>query len=261
MAARRKASAKGRAKTARSRKTAPAAKTGGKRKAASRRKAAARRSVRPDPGWVTALLATLEAHDPDPRCALDHANPYELVAATILSAQCTDKRVNMVTPALFARYPTPADLAAAEQEDVEELVRTTGFFRNKARNLIGMARTLVDDFGGQVPATMEALLTLPGVARKTANVVLGVCFDRAEGVVVDTHVLRIGRRLGLTGHEDPVKVERDLMAVLPPETWIGFSHRIIRLGRGVCDARKPRCDECHVRDLCPRVGVADGAGA
>ena len=237
-----------------------------KRKAAQGRKASVRKAsvpkaVRPDPARVAAVLAALEEHDPDPRCALDHANPYELVAATILSAQCTDKRVNMVTPALFARYPTPADLAAAEQEDVEELVRTTGFFRNKARNLIGMARTLVEDFDGVVPDRMEALLTLPGVARKTANVVLGVCFGLAEGVVVDTHVLRISRRLGLTAKGDPVKVERDLVAVLPRSTWIGFSHRIIGLGRTVCDARKPRCDACHLLDLCPRIGVAESAGA
>jgi endonuclease-3 len=220
---------------------------------------AARRKAS-DGARVRKLLAALEAHDPDPHCALDHANPYELVVATILSAQCTDKRVNLVTPALFARYPAPADLAAAEQQDVEELVRTTGFFRNKAKNLIGMARRLEQQFGGEVPATMEALLTLPGVARKTANVVLGVCFGRAEGVVVDTHVLRIARRLGLTRERDPVKVERDLMAALPEAAWIDFSHRLIRLGRTVCVARKPRCDACHLRPWCPRVGVAeDGA--
>lgn len=201
------------------------------------------------------ILARLEAHDPHPRCALDHANPYELLAATILSAQCTDVRVNLVTPALFARYPTPADLAAAEQADVEELVRTTGFFRNKAKNLIGMARGLMERFDGRVPRSMDDLLSLPGVARKTANVVRGECFGLADGVTVDTHVNRIAKRLGFTREDDPVKVERDLMALIPREQWIVFSHRIIRLGRTFCPARKPRCEECPLLGLCPQRGV------
>jgi endonuclease-3 len=228
------------------------------RKAASRKTAARkakRHGRRPHPERVAALIAALRAHDPDPRCALEHANPYELLAATILSAQCTDTRVNMVTPALFARYPTPARLGRARQEDVEELVHTTGFFRNKAKNLIGMGARLAEHFDGEVPRDMDELLSLPGVARKTANVVRGECFGLADGVVVDTHVLRIARRLGLTRETDPVRVERDLMELLPQTEWISFSHRIIRLGRSICPARKPRCEECPVRTLCPKVGV------
>ena len=219
----------------------------------------ARTATRPDPRRVKSLLARLARHDPDPRCALDYANPYELLVAVILSAQCTDKRVNLVTPALFARYPTPADLARAEQADVEELIRSTGFFRNKARNLIGMARRLVEELGGRVPRGMDELLSLPGVARKTANVVRGECFGLADGVVVDTHVTRVAFRLGLTRHTDPVKIERDLMSLLPPTEWIAFSHRLIRLGRTICVARTPRCSECPLAALCPRVGVAPQA--
>jgi len=208
---------------------------------------------------VKALLARLARHDPDPRCALDYANPYELIVAVILSAQCTDKRVNLVTPALFSRYPTPAALARAEQADVEELIRSTGFFRNKAKNLIGMARRLVAEFGGQVPRGMDELLSLPGVARKTANVVRGECFGLADGVVVDTHVTRLAGRMGLTRQTDPVKIERDLMALLPPRVWIAVSHRLIRLGRTICVARAPRCGECPVAAHCPRRGVAASA--
>ena len=213
-------------------------------------------AARPDARRVKALLARLARHDPDPRCALDYANPYELLVAVILSAQCTDKRVNLVTPALFARYPTPAALARAEQADVEELIRSTGFFRNKAKSLIGMARRLVDAFGGKVPRGMDELLSLPGVARKTANVVRGECFGLADGVVVDTHVTRLAFRLGLTRHTDPVRIERDLMAALPQPEWIDFSHRLIRLGRTICVARTPRCPECPLLSLCPRRGVA-----
>ncbi len=212
---------------------------------------------RPPRKRVETVVAMLREHDPNPECALVHANPFELVAATILSAQCTDVRVNMVTPALFARYPDPATMAAAEPDELEELVRTTGFFRNKAKSLKGMATRLVEDFGGEVPRAMDELLTLPGVARKTANVVLGTCFASAEGVVVDTHVARITGRLKFTPHTDPVKIERDLMALIPREEWIAFSHRIIRFGRTVCAARKPKCDECFLRPHCPRVGVVD----
>lgn len=229
-------------------------------KGTSRKKAPAKAWRRPPRKRVEAVVSLLTEHDPHPECALTHANPFELVAATILSAQCTDVRVNMVTPALFARYPDPASMAAAELEDLQELVRTTGFFRNKAKSLKGMAATLVSDFGGEVPRTMEELLTLPGVARKTANVVLGTCFGEAQGVVVDTHVARITGRLRFTPHTDPVKIERDLMALLPESEWIDFSHRIIRFGRTVCDARKPRCDDCFLRPHCPRVGV-DAASA
>jgi endonuclease-3 len=230
------------------RKTSSSAAAVGSRKKAKRRPPVPKQRL-------AELLGRLAKHDPHPRCALDHANPYELLAATILSAQCTDVRVNLVTPALFARYPAPGDLAAAEQEDVEELVRTTGFFRNKAKNLIGMARGLVERHDSQVPEGMDDLLELPGVARKTANVVRGECFGLADGVVVDTHVNRISKRLGFSREDDPVKVERDLMALIPPEDWIVFSHRIIRLGRTFCPARKPRCEECPLSGPCPRRGV------
>ncbi|MFT7465517.1 MAG: endonuclease-3, partial [Pseudohongiellaceae bacterium] len=224
-------------------------------KKATRKKTNRRRRLAVDPVRRDTVLALLANHDPHPTCALDHANPYELLAATILSAQCTDVRVNIVTPALFARYPRPEDLAAAEQEDVEEFVHTTGFFRNKAKNLIGMARNLVERFGSEVPPGMDDLLSLPGVARKTANVVRGECYGLADGVVVDTHVLRISNRLGFTREDSPVKIERDLMKVVPPDDWIVFSHRLIRLGRSLCPARKPRCEECFLAPHCPQTGV------
>jgi len=200
---------------------------------------------------VGPLLAALRAAYPVADCALLHRNPFELLAATILSAQCTDARVNMVTPELFRRWPTPAALADATQEEVEGVVRSTGFFHNKARNLRGMAAALRDRHGGEVPRTMAELIELPGAARKTANVVLGTAFGIAEGVVVDTHVGRIARRLGLTDSDDPVKVERDLVAILPREEWTIFAHRLIHHGRRVCTARSPRCGECPVADLCP----------
>jgi endonuclease-3 len=214
-----------------------------------------RRAAAPDAARVAALVRALVRHDPHPRCALDYGTPFELLCAVILSAQCTDKRVNLVTPALFARWPDAHALAAARQADVEELVRTTGFFRNKAKNLVGMAQGLVQRFGGSVPRGMDELLSLPGVARKTANVVRGEAFGLADGVVVDTHVTRLAGRLGLTRHTDPVKIERDLMALLPRDEWLGFSHRLIRLGRSTCVARKPRCEGCPVREHCPRTGV------
>lgn len=203
-----------------------------------------------------AVWAALTALYPDAHCELDHRNAYELLAATILSAQCTDKRVNMVTPALFAAYPNAAALAAARQEDVERIVQSTGFFRSKAKNLIGMAGVLVDRHGGEVPADMDALTPLPGVGRKTANVVLGNAFDINVGVVVDTHVGRIAKRLGLTSHDDPVKVERDLMALFPRDDWTMVSHRFIWHGRRLCDARKPRCGECPLAARCPSAQVA-----
>jgi endonuclease-3 len=200
---------------------------------------------------VPGILRALRAAYPDAECALRHRDAYELLAATILSAQCTDARVNLVTPGLFRRWPRPGDLAAAPQAAVEEVVRSTGFFRNKARNLRGMAAALRDRHGGEVPRTMEELTALPGVARKTANVVLGTAFGIASGVVVDTHVGRIARRLGLTRERDPVKVERDLREALPREEWIAFSHRVIHHGRRVCTARSPRCGECPLAPLCP----------
>ena len=207
--------------------------------------------VRPKPAPVPALLDGLRAAYPEAECALRHEDAFQLLAATILSAQCTDARVNMVTPELFRRWPSPAALADASQAEVEGVVRSTGFFRNKAKSLRGMAAALRDRHGGSVPRTMEELTALPGVARKTANVVLGTAFGIAEGVVVDTHVGRIARRLGLTREEDPVKVERDLVAALPREEWVMFSHRLIHHGRRVCTARSPRCGDCPVGALCP----------
>jgi endonuclease-3 len=204
---------------------------------------------------IAEILRRLREAYPEVVCALDHRDPFELLAATILSAQCTDERVNMVTPVLFARYPTPAALAAADQPDVEEIIRSTGFFRNKSKNLIGMARHLAEHHDGQVPRTLEQLIELPGVARKTANVVLGTGFGIASGVVVDTHVSRLGRLLGLTQHTDPVKIERDLVALLPKEEWIDFSHRLIFHGRQVCIARRPACDRCTLSSLCPSAGL------
>ncbi|MGH7591151.1 MAG: endonuclease III [Gemmatimonadales bacterium] len=188
---------------------------------------------------------------PGAHCALDHRNAYQLLAATILSAQCTDVRVNLVTPDLFRAYPTPSKLAAARQGDVERIIRSTGFFRNKARNLIAMAQALVTDHGGKVPNTMAELHALPGVGRKTANVVLGNAFDINEGVVVDTHVGRLSHLLGLTRHTDPVKVERDLMDEFPRERWAMLSHLLIAHGRAVCIARRPRCNDCVLADICP----------
>lgn len=201
------------------------------------------------------IIRRLQIEYPDAHCALDHRNPYELLAATILSAQCTDERVNMVTPALFARYPTPEDLAGAKLEDVEEIVRSTGFYHNKAKNLIGMATALVERHGGEVPDRMDALVALPGVGRKTANVVLSNAFGKAEGVVVDTHVKRIAGRLALTRNTDPVKVERDLMEVFPREHWGDVEHLLIFHGRAICKAQRPRCAECPIADLCPSAAL------
>jgi endonuclease-3 len=203
------------------------------------------------PPEIETLLSLLKSAYPSTQCALSHTNPFELLVATILSAQCTDKRVNMVTPALFAKYPTPAAMACADPADVEDLIRSTNFYRNKTKALIGMARSVSEAHGGQVPRTLEELITLPGVARKTANVVLGVGFKQAVGVVVDTHVARLSHRLGLTRETDPVKIERDLMAVLPPTEWIDFSHRLIDHGRTVCSARAPLCDACPLVPVCP----------
>ena len=191
-------------------------------------------------------------HEPYPEveCALTHNSPWELLVATILSAQCTDVRVNMVTPELFRRFPTPAAMAKATLPQLEALIRTTGFFRNKAKSIQGAARKIISNFNGQVPQTLAELITIPGAARKTANVVLGVCFGMAEGVVVDTHVLRISRRLGLAKSETPEKVEQELMQIIPKDRWIAFSHQIIHHGRHVCDARKPKCDRCNLEQVC-----------
>jgi len=202
------------------------------------------------PDRIAAILAGLDEAYPDVECALVHTSPWELLVATILSAQCTDVRVNMVTPELFRRFPTPQLMALATLPELEGLIRTTGFFHNKAKSLQGAARKVVADFGGQVPQTLAELITIPGAARKTANVVLGVCFKQAEGVVVDTHVFRIARRLGLAKGDTPQKVEQELMRILPQDRWISFSHQLIHHGRAVCDARKPKCDRCNLEQLC-----------
>ncbi len=203
----------------------------------------------PDPR-VTEILRRLAKHYPDAVCALHHHNAWELIVATILSAQCTDARVNLVTPVLFQRFPTPAALTKADTAEIESIIRSTGFFRNKAKSIQGAARLLVNEFHGRVPETMDELLPLPGVARKTANVVLGSWFKIADGVVVDTHVARITRRLELTKAETPERIEQDLMRVIPQKQWIDFSHRIIHFGRSICIARKPRCADCFLEDLC-----------
>jgi endonuclease-3 len=187
---------------------------------------------------------------PGVTCALHHSNAWELLVATILSAQCTDKRVNMVTPGLFRKYPTIRDFAAAKQEELAQDIRSTGFFNNKAKSVIGAARKILSDFGGEIPRDIDQLLTVPGAARKTANVVLGTAFGIASGVVVDTHVQRIARRLDLTRETDPGKIEKDLVKILPQEKWILFSHQIIHHGRALCIARNPRCAECRLEPLC-----------
>lgn len=202
------------------------------------------------PERVTAILDGLQKAYPNAVCALNHKSAWELLVATILSAQCTDVRVNLATPALFTAFPTPKAMAAASLPELEELIRTTGFFRNKAKSIKGAGRVVTEEFGGEVPHTMEELLRIPGAARKTANVVLGSWFGIAVGVVVDTHVLRISRRLELTKETTPEKVEKDLMQVIPQSKWIDFSHEVIYHGRQICYARKPRCADCTLERLC-----------
>jgi endonuclease III len=202
------------------------------------------------PERIAAILKVLDEAYPNVECALVHSSPWELLVATILSAQCTDVRVNMVTPALFKRFAAPAAMSKAELPDLEDLIRTTGFFRNKAKSIKGAAQKIVVEFGGHVPQTLAELITIPGAARKTANVVLGVSFGKAEGVVVDTHVFRIARRLNLAKGDTPQKVEQELMRILPQDHWISFSHQIIHHGRQVCVARKPKCAQCNLEQLC-----------
>jgi len=197
------------------------------------------------------IIARLKREYPDATCALQHHSALELVVATILSAQCTDARVNMVTPHLFAKYRTAADYAAADPRVLEKEIQSTGFFRNKTKSIIGMAQALVERHGGEVPQTMDELTALPGVGRKTANVILGTWFKKNEGVVVDTHVHRLTRLLGLTRQDDPVKIEQDLMEIVPRADWTWFSHTLIQHGRNVCIARRPRCADCVVNRLCP----------
>jgi endonuclease-3 len=205
------------------------------------------------PERVSKILEILERSYPNVRCALHHESAWQLLVATILSAQCTDVRVNMVTPALFKKYPTPASMAKIEPQALEPIIVSTGFFRNKAKSVAGAARKIMDEFGGQVPDQMDELLTLPGVARKTANVVLGSWFGQGVGIVVDTHVHRISRRLELTTSDDPKNIEQDLMKVIPQSKWIDYSHRIIHHGRSLCMARSPKCVECPLETLCHAV--------
>jgi endonuclease-3 len=211
----------------------------------NRPKNAAERKAR-----VAEILSTLERMYPGAQCALLHRNPWELLVATILSAQCTDKRVNEVTPGLFAKYPTPQDFAAVAPEVLANDIRSTGFFNNKAKSIVGAARKVMGEFGGVVPRTMEEMLSIPGAARKTANVVLGSAYGIAAGIVVDTHVSRISQRLDLTKHTDPVKIEQDLVKIIPREKWIDFSHEMILHGRALCMARSPECEECDLSPVC-----------
>jgi len=201
------------------------------------------------------VLRRLKADYPEAPCALVHRNPFQLLVATILSAQCTDKRVNLVTKDLFRKYRTPADMASAPIGDLEKAVQSTGFYRNKAKNIKACSQGLMEHHRGKVPQDLDALVELAGVGRKTANVVLGTAFGLTTGVVVDTHVGRLSRRLGLTDQKDAVKVEQDLMRVLPKKEWIDFSHRMIYHGRSICSARRPVCDECSMKKFCPRIGV------
>lgn len=219
-------------------------------RAAPRREGIAARRAR-----AAAIAEAVERAYPAAECSLRFSSPFQLLIATILSAQCTDKRVNMVTGELFARWPTPADLAAASRRELEGVIRSTGFFRAKAKSIVGCCRALVERHGGLVPRGLDQLVKLPGVGRKTANVVLGTAFGQASGVVVDTHVGRISRRLGLTRHTDAVRAERDLVKLVPEKHWIAFSHCLIEHGRTVCAARTPRCDGCCLAPLCPRIGV------
>jgi endonuclease-3 len=205
----------------------------------------------------TEIIKRLRRTYPEARCALEFRDPLQLLIATILSAQCTDVRVNMVTPVLFKKYPTAVALATAERKDVERIIQSTGFFRNKAKSIQGCCEKLVAEHGGQVPRTMEELVELPGVGRKTANVVLGTAYGIAKGIVVDTHVSRISRRLGLTAKNDAVKIEQDLMALIPQRDWIDFSHEMIHHGRAICLARRPKCEDCPLEPVCPRIGVEE----
>jgi endonuclease-3 len=206
------------------------------------------------------IVKRLKSAYPDAECALVHKTPLELLIATILSAQCTDARVNIVTPKLFARYRNAAAFAKAPIADLERAIQSAGFFRNKARNIKGCCEQLVAEHGGEVPHDLDALVKLPGIGRKTANVVLGTMFGLATGVVVDTHVTRLSQRMGLTKHTDAVKIERDLMELVPKREWIDFSHRMIHHGRRICVARKPLCEVCPMNDICPRIGVETPTG-
>ena len=237
-------------KTKKKTKTPLKQKRTGKTSSSAKNTKSSQKAAGTDPKRVAAILAKLDEAYPDATCELKHDNAFQLLISTILSAQCTDVRVNMVTPGLFEKYPTVQDFAALEPEQLEPDIRSTGFFRNKSKSVVGAARKVVSDFGGVVPQTMDELLTLPGVARKTANVVLGTWFKKNDGVVVDTHVTRISRRLELTKHEDAQKIEQDLMTIVPRGRWTDFSHQIIWHGRKVCVARGPKCADCGLEKLC-----------
>jgi endonuclease-3 len=232
-------------------------------KPAKRKVTAAGQKVRAKPGskatpeQAAAIAKGLAKEYADAECALTHKNAFQLLIATILSAQCTDQRVNMVTPELFKRWPTAEDMAQAEVGELEKAIQSTGFFRNKARNILGCCRKLVEEHGGKVPQSLDELVKLPGIGRKTANVVLGTAYGIPSGVVVDTHVTRLCFRLGLTKHTNAVKIEHDLMKFLPENEWIDFAHRLIHHGRRICNARKPLCGECVLLAICPRIGVED----
>jgi endonuclease III len=230
-------------------KTAPA-KSKASKPAKLAKAAKPARAAGTDPQRVAAILAKLDEAYPNATCELNHENAFQLLIATILSAQCTDVRVNQVTETLFKKYPDPKALAYATPSELEQEIRPTGFFRNKTKSVMGASKGILEKFGGQVPRTMEEILTLPGVARKTGNVVLGTAYGIASGVVVDTHVLRLSNRLDLTRNEDPKNVEQDLMKIIPREKWIQFSHQLIWHGRRVCHARKPKCVECNMESLC-----------
>ena len=230
-------------------KDTPSAKRGTR---AKKRTAAAKKPRgKATPERAAEIYARLTEHYPNAHCALDFTTPFQLLVATILSAQCTDKRVNMVTPALFKRYRTPAAMAEAKPEDLEEMIKSTGFFRNKTKSLLAMSRAVAEEHDGRIPDTMEGLVELPGVGRKTANVVLGNAYDKNEGVVVDTHVGRVSARLGLTNETDPVKVEQDLVKLFPREQWTMLAHLLIEHGRTICEARRPKCEICFLNDICP----------
>jgi endonuclease-3 len=200
---------------------------------------------------VREIIRLLRKHYPESRTALEFRSPFEILVATILAAQCTDERVNKVTPGLFRKYPTPAHFVRADRAELEQEIRSTGFFRNKAKSLIGASRRIVEEFGGAVPDLMEKLITLPGVARKTANIVLSAGYGKAQGIAVDTHARRLSQRLGLSKESDPDKIERDLLATVPRKDWLDFNSLLVDHGRALCQARKPKCPECFLRRLCP----------
>jgi endonuclease-3 len=242
---------KGKTKRASARSTKGLKKNSSARKGkSSQNGGASLKAAGTNPERVQAILQKLDVAYPDVTCALIHANPFQLLISTILSAQCTDETVNRVTKTLFVKYPTPKDFAYANPAELEQDIRPTGFFRNKTKSIMGAGKKIAEEFGGEVPRTMDELLTLPGVARKTANVVLGTAFGLAVGVVVDTHVTRLSNRLDLSRNTDPKKIEQDLMRVIPRDKWILFSHQLIWHGRKICVARKPKCAECNLEILC-----------